>query len=232
MHVDPQTLILETLAQKSVVKQKVYENTLAGFKTLKSVCKYIAQNTRKSLKDINPKIACEYKESGAFQIEFTIAGDLLLFSMHTNVFVFDRSHPVWKTPALNKDPYLAYCGVINIYNFLADSFRYNRSEDIGYLIGRIFINKENHFMVEGKRQLGVLYNNFTTDVVDMRSLRNVVQSAILYSLDFDLLVPPYEQSAFITVGQIQERKNRALEKTGKRLGFRFYDENEFDHLNP
>ncbi|HON19667.1 MAG TPA: hypothetical protein PK990_10945 [Salinivirgaceae bacterium] len=226
MNIDPQTLILETLAQKSVVKQKVYENTLNGFKTLKNVCKYISQNTRKSLKEINPKIACEYKESGNFQIELTIAGDLILFVMHTNVFVFDRSHPVWKTPMVNKDPYTAYCGIINIYNFLADSFRYNRSEDIGYLIGRIFINKDNHFFVEGKRQLGVLYGNFSDDIVNRRSMRNVVQSSILYSLDFDLLVPPYDQSSLITVSQLLERKNYAQMKTGKRLGFKFYNENE------
>ena len=31
---------------------------------------------------------------------------------------------------------------------------------MGYCIGRIFINKENHYFVEGKRQLGFLYNDF------------------------------------------------------------------------
>ena len=45
--------------------------------------------------------------------------------------------------------YRTYCGVINMYNFLSDSFKYNRENDLGYLIGRMFINKENTF-VEGK----------------------------------------------------------------------------------
>ena len=226
MKIDPQTLILDTLAQKSVVKQKVYENTLNSFKMLRSVCKYIAQNTRKSLKDLDTKIAVEYKENGAFQIELQIAGDLLVFVMHTNVFVFDRSNPLWKTPLLNKDPYAAYCGMINIYNFLSDSFKYNRSEDMGYMIGRIFINRNMNFMVEGKRQLGVLYNNFSDEVVDKRSLRDVVQSAILYALDFDLLVPPYDQAAVVTVEQMHLKNNYANMKTGKRLGFKFYNENQ------
>jgi hypothetical protein len=226
MNIDPQTLILETLAQKSVVKQTVYENTQASFKMLRSVCKYIAQNTRKSLRETNSKITAEYKETGSFQIELRIAGDLLVFAMHTNVFVFDRSHPIWKTSMVNKDPYSAYCGVINIYNFLADSFKYNRSEDVGYLIGRIFVNRHMNFMVEGKRQLGVLYNNFGDERVDKRSMRNVVQSAILYSLDFDLLVPPYDQAAMVTVEQMQDKNNYANLKTGKRLGFKFYNEND------
>ena len=226
MNIDPQTLILETIAQKSVLKQNIYENTITSFKMLRSVCKYITQNTRKSLKDSNTKIAIEYKESGSFQIEMQIAGDLLVFAMHTNVFVFDRSHPIWKTPMVNKDPNSAYCGVINIYNFLADSFKYNRSEDVGYLIGRIFINRHMNFMVEGKRQLGILYNNFGDEVVDKRSMRNVVQSAILYALDFDLLVPPYDQSAIVTVAQMQDKNTYANMKTGKRLGFKFYNEND------
>ena len=34
-----------------------------------------------------------------------------------------------------------FCGIINIYNFLSDSFKYNRESDLGYLVGRIFINK-------------------------------------------------------------------------------------------
>ena len=39
------------------------------------------------------------------------------------------------------------------------------SNDLGYLIGRIFINHENHFMVQGKRQLGFLYNDFINQLL-------------------------------------------------------------------
>ncbi|HOG20683.1 MAG TPA: hypothetical protein PKW37_09620 [Salinivirgaceae bacterium] len=225
-HIDPQTLILETLTQKAVVKQTVYKNTNATFKILKNVCKYVSQNTQKSLKELNTKITSSYHESGHSQIELMVAGDLLVFSKHTNVFIFDKSHPIWKTSIVEEDNYSAYCGIINIYNFLADSFRYNRLEDAGYLIGRIFINQNMNFIVEGKRQLGVLYNNFGDQQVNTKTMRNVVQSAILYSLDFDLLVPPYEQNAVVTVAQIKDNNQYANLKTGKRLGFRFYSENE------
>ena len=53
--------------------------------------------------------------------------------------------------------------MINIYNFLADSFKYNRLNDVGYLVGRVFLNKDLHYFVEGKRQLGFLYNDFVND---------------------------------------------------------------------
>lgn len=230
MNIDPQTLILETLTQKSVVKKTVYDNTELTFKMIRSICRYFAQNTQKSLKGITPKITSSYRENGSHQVELVVAGDMLIFSMHTNVFLFDRSHPIWKSSAVNQDPYSAYCGIINIYNFLADSFRYNRTEDIGYLIGRIFINRNMNFMVEGKRQLGVLYNNFSDQKVDKWNMRNVVQSAILYSLDFDLLVPPYEQNSVVTVAHMNDRNEYANLKTGKRLGFKFYNENDINSI--
>ena len=52
-------------------------------------------------------------------------------------------------------------------------------------------------------------------------MRSIVESAILYTIDFDLLVPPYDAVNQITVNQkIQQSGNSAF-KTGKRLGFTF-----------
>ena len=65
--------------------------------------------------------------------------------MHTNTFSFDKSHQIWNSSYVKEDEYKAYCGVINVYNFLSDSFKYNRANDLGYMIGRLFINKEKHF---------------------------------------------------------------------------------------
>ena len=141
--------------------------------------------------------------------------------MHTNVFDFDKSHMVWKLPYVYKNPNNAYCGMIQVYNFLADSFKFNREEDLGYMVARIFINRESHYFVEGKRQMGYLYNNFGNSIIDKDKLKEIVDTAIAYSLDFDLLVPPYDNMKVITVEQIQEKRNRSSIQTGKRLGFGF-----------
>ena len=98
---------------------------------------------------------------------------------------------------------------------------YNRPNDLGYLIARIFINKENHYFVEGKRQLGFLYNDFSSLEFNEEAVRKVLESAILYSLDFDPFTPPYDQVIQVTVGEIQETEVQAKIATGKRLGFRF-----------
>jgi len=76
-----------------------------------------------------------------------------------------RNHQVMSTPYVNKDAYRSYCGIINIYNFLSDSFKYNRINDIGYLICKLFIHKERHYFIERKRKSGFLYNNFSKHII-------------------------------------------------------------------
>ena len=72
-----------------------------------------------------------------------------------------------------------------------------------------------------KRQLGFLYNSFGTDIIDKDAIRNIIESAILYSLDFDLLVPPYDSVKITSVENMQEKINKSITQTGKRLGFQF-----------
>jgi hypothetical protein len=148
--------------------------------------------------------------------------------MHTNVFQLDDSNAVWKSGYVKNNPDNSYVGIINVYNFLADSFKYQRVSDVGYLIARIFVNKENHFFVQGKRQLGFLYNDFINSQFDKNMMSKVVESAILYTLDFDLLAPPYENLQQVTVDEIQSVTTSTNLATGKRMGFRFgLDEGHF-----
>lgn len=213
--------IIHLLKEKSVVKQTVYDNTLQAFKQLKQVLQEIVKQYNKDLVDADKRILLEYKDRGAFEAEIKIAGDLLVFNMHSNVFEFDKTNGVWKISYVKDNTLTSYSGIISIYNFLNDSFKYNRFDDLGYLIGRIFINKESHYFVEGKRQLGFLYNDFGHSVIDKDAIKEIIESAILYSLDFDLLVPKYDDVKYVTVAQMREKINKSKIKTGKRLGFQF-----------
>jgi hypothetical protein len=141
--------------------------------------------------------------------------------MHSNIFQFDREHPAWKTPYIQKNKYNAYSGIINIYNFLFDSFKYSRLDDLGYLIARIFINHENQYLVEGKRQMGMLFTNYGNEAISRSALQVIISTAIQYSLEFDLLVPPYDTVKIATVGQAEAKIQHSRVITGKRLGFQF-----------
>jgi hypothetical protein len=214
-------VIISTLKEKSILKQKVYDYTFESFTVLKEVLKGLSKEINSNLSGIDSRIRMEYSDRSNFDAQLKVASDILLFSMHSNIFQFDRDHPAWKTPYIQKDKYNAYSGVINIYNFLADSFRYSRMDDLGYLIARIFINHEKQYFVEGKRQMGMLFTNFGNEEISKKSLEIIISTAIQYSLDFDLLVPPYDTVKIATVGQAEAKIQHSKVMTGKRLGFQF-----------
>jgi len=225
---DKKQAIIGTLKEKSVLKQKVFDNTLESFCMLKDILKSMAKEVNSSIGGIDTRIRLEYTDRSNFDAQLKVAGDILLFSMHSNIFQFDREHPAWKTAYIQKNKYNAYSGIINIYNFLADSFKYSRMDDLGYLIARIFINHENQYFVEGKRQMGMLFTNYGSETISKQSLQIIISTAIQYSLEFDLLVPPYDTVKIATVGQAEAKIQHSRVITGKRLGFQF---NSDDVLN-
>jgi hypothetical protein len=167
------------------------------------------------------KIPFTYKDRGEFDAELKFAGDTLVFMMHTNVFEIPRDHEVMNTPYIREDKDRSYCGIISIFNFLSDSFKYNRLNDIGYLIGRIMVNKDMHYFTEGKREIGFLYNSFGVTEMNERSAVEILHSAIYYTINFDLLVPPYDDVKMVSVQEFITAIDSMQLKTGKRLGFKF-----------
>jgi hypothetical protein len=219
--IDKRLEIIGILKEKSLLKQKVYDNTFEAFLTVKEVLKSLTRDINGNLGATDPRIKLEYTDRSNFDAQIKVAADILLFSMHSNIFQFDREHPAWKTAYIQKNKYNAYSGVINIYNFLADSFRYSRLDDLGYLIARIFINHEKQYLVEGKRQMGMLFSNYGNEEITKQSLQLIISTAIQYSLEFDLLVPPYDTVKIATVGQAEAKIQHSRVITGKRLGFQF-----------
>jgi hypothetical protein len=218
---DKKLHIIGTLKEKSLLKQKVYDNTLQSFGLVKEILRTLSKDMNLSVGGIDPRIKLEYTDRSGFDAQIKIAADILLFSMHSNIFQFDREHPAWKTAYIQKNKYNAYSGIINIYNFLADSFKYSRFDDLGYLIARIFINHENQYFVEGKRQMGMLFTNYGNEEISKTALQNIIYTAMQYALEFDLLVPPYDTVKIATVGQAEAKIQHSKVITGKRLGFQF-----------
>ncbi len=213
--------IVDTVKSKASIKQKIYRNTVEAFNGFKDCSSKIITDLEKEAKGFDEGVNLSYQEKGQFEFQLKIGGDILLFQMHSNVFDFDKSHGIWKTSYVQEDHSRSFCGMINIYNFLADSLKYNRYDDIGYLIGRVFINKEKHFFVEGKRQLSALHNDFVHETIQEMCIKDVVQQSILYSMDFDLFTPPYRHVQEISVGQLLNEASGMRVKTGKRVGYKF-----------
>ena len=206
---------------KSELKQKVFRATKDTFEMFRTETRELIDEFRRRSREEGKDVAFEFTDRGDFEFEVKFAGDILLFMMHTNVFEFSRDHQVMKTPYVREDAQRSYCGVIHIYNFLADSFAYQRDNDLGYMIGRVFVNNESHYFIEGKRELGMLYNNFNTSLIDSTSVQNIIESAIEYTTNFDLLTPPYDEIKVVSVGEMRNNFDKMSMVTAKRLGFRF-----------
>lgn len=218
--------IQKILCEKSNTKQLVFHNTQKAFTLLKEVMKDVASDLFPCLAEDAPRVEIKFSEKGDVEALLKFSGDTLVVMMHTNVFDFDESHFITKSPYVKEEPLREFCGLIQVYNFLADSIKYNREQDIGYLIARIFINKDNHFFVDGKRPLSFLYSDIAKQEVSKESFRHIIEEAMLYCLNFDLLAPPLDAISYISVEQKNHMIYSSGMPTGKRLGFLMSNETE------
>ncbi|MEM6846142.1 MAG: hypothetical protein AAF632_28280 [Bacteroidota bacterium] len=217
--------IISALQEKGVLKQQIYQQTKGVFQQLNEVLQGIAEQTTAAMGSDSP-VEVSYKTQGDFESSLRFSGDTLVFMMHTNVFTFNPEYFVHKSNYVQEDPTRAYCGMIMVYNFLSDSLRYNRLSDVGYLIGRIFINKDRHFFVEGRREFALMYSAFSQQPINETTLHQLAETAIVHAIDFDLFVPPIDVSKQLTVKDKIQATGLSAIRTGKRVGFEFIREQE------
>ena len=217
--------IVSLLKEKTTLKQKVLEQTKDQFESLKKEAEKIANELCIDVECVK-SVNVQFTEKGAYHAELKFGEDVLVFFLHNDVFDFEPSHRIWKTSYVSNDRMNAYCGMISVFNFLHTSFEMNRMGDLGYLIGRLFVNHEGEFFMEGKKQLGILYNDFGQKTLEASSLRSMILSSINHCQEFDMLVPPFRSMAEIQVGQMIDISNQMSIKTGKRLGFKFSAEED------
>jgi len=215
--------LFNKVVQKGSLKIDIYDLIFKLFKQFKLEVENLAEDykTFSSSETNKRKIDFEYKDKGDFEFEIKFGGDVLLFLLHSNIFEIPRDHELMNTRYIKEDKERSYCGVIHIYNFLADSLKYNRENDAGYLIGRLMVNKEKHYFIEGKKEIGMIYHNFEKSVLELDAIREIITSAIEYTLNFDLLIPPYESVSLISVLSLQNTLQGSQMSTGKRMGFKF-----------
>lgn len=218
--------IYDILYNKASLKQDVFEKTTAAFHHLKKVLKSVEGEYRSTYADKDSRVVVEYSEIGGCEARLQFGGDILIFHKHSNIFGFDSSHSVMNSSYVKSDPTRAYCGVINVYNFLSDSFKFNRKRDLGLLVARLFVNKENHFFVEGKKKLNICFRDFMHDQLSVNSLEQIVEQCIRYVLDFELQTPPFQQVEVVTVEQMESLSGKNKLRTVKRLGYRMKWEQE------
>lgn len=211
--------ILKLLKEKSATKQLIYRNTKEVFDDLVVSLKSKEKSLTSLLKNEVENVELEFKSNGLFDVQLKFAGDTLLFHMHSNIFDFPPTHEIFKSKYINLDKTRSFCGVINIYNFLSDSLKYNRLNDEGVLIGRIFINKEKKFFVEGDEDLGSLFKEFSKKEINSESIEEIINACMIFTLNFDLCSPNFNDVRLVSVHHLLTMSMNQKIKTSKRLGY-------------
>jgi hypothetical protein len=211
--------ILKLLKEKSATKQLIYRNTKEVFDDLVVSLKSKEKSLTSLLKNEIENVELEFKSNGLFDVQLKFAGDTLLFHMHSNIFDFPPTHEIFKSKYINSDKTRSFCGVINIYNFLSDSLKYNRLNDEGVLIGRIFINKEKKFFVEGDEDLGTLFKEFSKKEINSESIEEIINACMIFTLNFDLCSPNFNDVRLVSVHHLLTMSMNQKIKTSKRLGY-------------
>lgn len=215
---DKLEVIFEGLKQKSSTKQTIFRNTKETFDQLRECSSVIVDKLNKKITEVDSTIVIEYRNINEFEFQIKFSGDLLIFVMHSNVVTFPEDHELMTSSYVEEDFRRRFFGHIMAYNFMADSIKYGRMNDPGYLLARLLINVENHFFLEGVTQLDLPYTDMTTNVVDEEALRLFVESTMIAAVNNDLMGPDIDDIKKITVKQKME--NQQVSR-GQKLGFSF-----------
>lgn len=212
--------ILDNLKGRAALKQAVYKEVCKTYSELLASLKALSVRLKEDLVDLED-VEVELKELNQFECMLKFGSDVLIFSMHSNVFFVNPAHFIHKMGYVKEDGSRAYCGVIHIHNFLADSIKYNRVNDNGHLVARIFVNKEQHFFAEGRGQFAFLFEDFAGLKLDRPLVDNIVELAINHSVEFDLIAPDYERIQAISLKDKQTLYGNSGYQTDKQLGYQF-----------
>jgi hypothetical protein len=216
--------LFDEFIDKAGLKQEVYQQGIEGLKIFEKAGDQWVKEFKKHKDRRVQDIPVQLSKIGQFEVRIRFAGDVAVFLMHSNVFVFPGNHAIYKVPYIAEEKSRAYFSVISIYNFLNDSFKYNRLNDVGHLIARIFINKDRHYFVESKFLSLQTFPLISQTVLDDQNAFETIRSVVKYIVDFDLHVPSLPYVENILVNNVVEQAKQL--PTSKRLGFKFNNELE------
>lgn len=216
--IDPIEHIRHLLESKSTAKQITYKNLLAAFQILKNEAERIIDELQKTAKPGDEDVTEGFNEVNDHEFYVKLAGDLLVFVLHTNVVTLPPDHPVMTDPYIKQNEVNRYFGQIMVYNFMSDSLKFNRGNDPGYLLARLLINHEGRYLIEGDGQLGALFNKISDGPISEAELNILVKLVLMIAIENDLIAPPFPQVQFITLSQKMEKTQEL--GAGQKIGFK------------
>ncbi len=221
---DPSEHIAELLTSKSGAKQVTYRNICKTFKALRKEASKVIENINAKTNDKDEDIVLSVEEISDHEFHIKVAGDLLVFFLHTNIITLSGDYSYNKSDYVLENPLRKYLGQINVYNFMSDSLKYNRVNDPGYLVSRLMVNFENRFIVEGDGQINFMFESVSTKELEPTDLNVLIQLIITQAVENDLVAPPFQKIRGLTLQQ-KIAKTEVL-GAGNKIGFQMSSQQE------
>jgi hypothetical protein len=213
---DPIKFIQHLLESKSTAKQTAYKHICRTFSILFEESKSVVEELKRRAKPTDKDVTVEFTSVNAQEFDVKLAGDMLMFVMGTNIVTLDESHPIMQEDYIKENEVNRYFGQIMVYNFMAESLKYNRTHDPGYLLARLMVNHECRFFIEGERELEV-YNRVSEQPISEEDLKQMVKIVLKMAIENDLVAPPFIEVKSITLNQ---KRDHIMELGGQKIGFR------------
>lgn len=218
-------LIAQGLSGKASAKQAIFRATQAAFDVLRQASQELCLVlTQKITTTLDASVRIEYYPVNDMEFHIRFSGDLLVFVMHSNIVTFPDDFGPMTTPYVQNDFRRRFFGHIMAYNFMADSIKYQRMNDPGYLVGRLLVNIDSHYFLEGVQQLELPDHDMSASPISAEAMRLFVESAMIAAVNNDLIAPPMTEIQKITVKQKLE--NQQVSR-GSKVGFSFSHEQLF-----
>jgi hypothetical protein len=220
---DPIRFIKHLLESKSSAKQTAYKHICRAFSILEAESRSIVEELKRRARPTDQDVTVEFNSISKQEFDVKLAGDMLIFVLGTNIVTLEESHPIMREEYIRQNDVNRYFGQIMIYNFMAESLKFNRTNDPGYLLARLMINHENRFFIEGEKELES-YNGISEVPITDEDLQKVVKIALKMAIENDLVAPAFTEVKSITVNQ---KRDHSLELGGaQKIGFRMSYENK------
>ena len=198
---------MQVFLLKRAKTQKVFTDT-------KKIVHKIAKEINDAEDFRDKRVVIEVKEVDEFEFQLKVGSDLIVFILQSNVVALPTDHKVYKQKYVKEEKNRAFFGQIMVYNYMADTVKYNRHSDIGYLIERIFVNIDDKFYVEGMKNLNFSHLNLENNEITNEIITELIEQAILIAIDTDLVITSYEENFVLT---LEQKYNNRSFKSGKKF---------------
>lgn len=204
------------LKNKTILHEEISKNSLEVLARLMTLSKILAEKINLKTVAKDKKEEVRFREINDHEFHLDFSGDLLIFTLHSHIMTFQEEHPVAMNSYVLQKPERSFFGHIMVYNFLSDSLSNNRTDDFGYLVARLLVNRENHFYVEGLRELGTKHPELANNTLNDDFLNSFIAEAMHAAITNDIVAPLFQEIQIIALGQKLMNQNV---NPGQKVGF-------------